>query len=287
MNRKSFILFILLFGLCSVCYGQVGKTTHTLDGSVAIGSDTTIAGKLIIGGGASAGAYALQVAGDSYFSKSTNGPISNVTLNTNAGNLVRAGMEFTTDGGTTYLYRTSNAYATAADQNDTVLADQGGGDIVIQSVTEVARFKNGGGMDLVGTIGIGGSVYASAWVGGAVNATIDSNGYLVRDPSDSKLKRNVVTVDKALAKVLKLRGVYFDWVEGSNMGDQRSLGLIAQEVEKVIPEAVSNGPDYKSVGYTNLTAVTIEAIKELNAKVEKQDAVIRALVKRLSALEKK
>jgi hypothetical protein len=80
--------------------------------------------------------------------------------------------------------------------------------------------------------------------------------------SDVRVKSNVHTIDNALDKVLKLRGTYFD-IHG-----YKSIGLIAQEIEQVLPEVVTDG-EYKTVSYGNIVAVLIEAIKELNIEIEK------------------
>jgi hypothetical protein len=94
--------------------------------------------------------------------------------------------------------------------------------------------------------------------------------------SDERLKNNIITIDNALDKVKKLRGVSFVWNNGKRK-DQKDIGVIAQEVEKVIPEIVyekelstfSHEKDiYKTVDYEKLTAVLIESVKELSAKVE-------------------
>ena len=79
--------------------------------------------------------------------------------------------------------------------------------------------------------------------------------------SDIRVKSNVHTVDNALSKVLAIRGTYFD-IQGT-----RSIGVIAQEIETVLPEVVTEG-DYKTVSYGNIVGLLIEAIKELNSEVE-------------------
>jgi hypothetical protein len=81
--------------------------------------------------------------------------------------------------------------------------------------------------------------------------------------SDRSLKTRISEIKDPLEKVLKLRGVEFTYKSHGG----RSIGLIAQEVEKVLPELVS-GDKLKSVAYQNLVAVLIEAIKELNTKVD-------------------
>lgn len=80
--------------------------------------------------------------------------------------------------------------------------------------------------------------------------------------SDERLKTNIKTIDDALNKVLALRGVYFD------KDNKKNIGVIAQEVEKIIPEVVSNTGEYKAVAYANIVGLLIESIKELTAKVE-------------------
>ena len=84
-----------------------------------------------------------------------------------------------------------------------------------------------------------------------------------------RLKSNIETIDNALDKVKTMRGVYFDKHDTEN---KRSVGVIAQEMQEIIPEAVvtDNTEDkYLSVAYGNLVGVLIEAVKELSDKVEK------------------
>ncbi|MCW5714468.1 MAG: tail fiber domain-containing protein [Bauldia sp.] len=80
--------------------------------------------------------------------------------------------------------------------------------------------------------------------------------------SDSRLKANVRTFAGGLDMVARLRGVSFDW----KATGAPSSGVIAQEVESVLPSAVATGPDgMKSVAYDELLAPLIEAVKELKA----------------------
>ena len=81
--------------------------------------------------------------------------------------------------------------------------------------------------------------------------------------SDINFKENVTTVDGALDKVSELRGVSFNWKESG----EPSYGVIAQELENVLPELV-HGDDPKRVNYNGIIGVLIEAIKELKAEVE-------------------
>jgi hypothetical protein len=81
--------------------------------------------------------------------------------------------------------------------------------------------------------------------------------------SDANLKENITTVDNALDITDQLRGVRFEWKKDH----KPSYGVIAQELEQILPELVSNG-DPKTVNYNGIIGVLIEAIKELRAEVE-------------------
>ena len=84
--------------------------------------------------------------------------------------------------------------------------------------------------------------------------------------SDVTLKENIETIPNALDKVLNLRGVGFNRVDKED--NPREIGVIAQEVEEIIPEVVhTNQEGIKSVAYGNLVGLLIESIKELKAEV--------------------
>ena len=100
---------------------------------------------------------------------------------------------------------------------------------------------------------------------------ITSSGTVTAN-SDAKLKKNVATVSNALDKVNLLRGVEFDYIAD----DKHSIGVIAQEVEAVLPDLVE-GDETKSVAYGNLTAVLIEAVKELTSQVNTLKAELNTL----------
>jgi hypothetical protein len=81
--------------------------------------------------------------------------------------------------------------------------------------------------------------------------------------SDLTVKENVRTIENALEIVSELRGVRFDWIENHSP----SLGVIAQEVEEVLPELISHST-HKTVNYNGIIGVLIEAIKELQAEIQ-------------------
>lgn len=103
-----------------------------------------------------------------------------------------------------------------------------------------------------------------------VGQTVDQYAVLLADSfncaSDMNLKKNVVPLDGALNKIDHIRGVYHDWIDEKN--DEHAIGVIAQEVQAVYPELVRHGADgYLSVNYPKLTAVLLQALKELKALV--------------------
>ena len=92
---------------------------------------------------------------------------------------------------------------------------------------------------------------------GAFTATGDITAF-----SDARLKDNVQTIDGALDKVAAMRGVTY------HKDGKQGTGVIAQEMQEVMPEVVMQNDEYLSVAYGNLVGVLIEAVKELKAEVE-------------------
>jgi hypothetical protein len=138
-----------------------------------------------------------------------------------------------------------------------------------------------GGVDTTGWSQVGGywPVYwdlsnNNATFGGAIWAAGNITAY-----SDAKLKENVETVTSALDKTLALRGVYYTLIRDETK--TRKLGVIAQEVQKVIPEVVMLHQDKEdkegtlSVDYGNITALLIQAIKEQQLQIEELKALIK------------
>jgi RNAse (barnase) inhibitor barstar len=85
--------------------------------------------------------------------------------------------------------------------------------------------------------------------------------------SDERLKENVETIEGALDKVSQMRGVTYNYKSELNDG-QRGTGVIAQEMQQVMPEVVEEG-EYLSVAYGNIVGVLIEAVKELKEELNK------------------
>lgn len=120
----------------------------------------------------------------------------------------------------------------------------------------------------------------SVWDLLQVNGNVYANGYFHN--SDERLKENIQT-SPGLDIVEKLRGVTFDWKKGGTP----SAGVIAQEVEKVMPSAVQTDTStgMKLVEYDQLIAPLIEATKELKATDDALDAQLKAQSSQIAALQ--
>ena len=124
--------------------------------------------------------------------------------------------------------------------------------------------------DVTGALGFtpankaGDSFTGSISVSGSITATGDITAY-----SDERLKMDVETITDALDRVRSLRGVTFTRRDTGSRG----IGLVAQELAAIVPEAVMAHDDgLLSVAYGNLVGVLIEAVKELADKVERLEA---------------
>ena len=102
----------------------------------------------------------------------------------------------------------------------------------------------------------------------ANNLNIMSDGTLTTSTSDISLKENIFQIPDALGSLVKLRGVYFSWKNDPT--GTRQMGMIAQEVEPLVPEIVFTNPvdGLKGINYSQATALLVEAIKEQQHQIE-------------------
>jgi len=119
------------------------------------------------------------------------------------------------------------------------------------------------------------------YVNGSAGGTTSWNS------SDARYKKNIKQLDGALARLLNMRGVTFEWINGdskekSGFDNRTHLGIIAQEVEREFPELIDykgQTDKFKHVEYNGFTAIFIEAIKE-------QQIIINDLKEELGKLKK-
>ena len=158
-----------------------------------------------------------------------------------------------------------------------------------QSASEIASALNGQNVYTTSNIGRDSNDYITwtnnsrmdVYVNGSNEFRFESDGDFHADgdviaqsttvSSDRRLKENIEVIPNALEKVQALNGVSFDWKKTG----EKSAGVIAQEVQGVLPEAVKEvtpvggGDSHLSVNYHALTSILIEAIKELQEEVNK------------------
>jgi len=159
-----------------------------------------------------------------------------------------------------------------------------GGNFKTNAATQDYYITMNGGIDNVGNdMWVQGNI--TPWVNGYYNLgqsnykwqnlhlSGTANAANFNTTSDATLKTNVETLSGSLDAVKSLRGVSFDWLE--NGGSE--IGVIAQEVEAVLPDVVStNDEGIKSVKYGNMVAVLIEAIKEQQLRIEALEAQLNS-----------
>jgi hypothetical protein len=138
-----------------------------------------------------------------------------------------------------------------------------------------------GGTGTTTSTGTGSNVLSAdpTFTGTANFATIVASGNVTAF-SDARIKTNIEVIPDALEKVCTLRGVTYDRTDTG----ERQTGLIAQEVQAILPEAVTALADENqtlTLAYGNMIGLMVEAIKELTAKVEKQDKIIHDLLQRI------
>ena len=119
-------------------------------------------------------------------------------------------------------------------------------------------YSTGVYMTMVGTVAASNPVYTDMYAAVLADA--------FKCTSDRTLKKNIVTLDGALDKLDDLKGIYHGWIQQEH--SKREVGVIAQDVQKVYPELVVKcGNGYLSVDYPKFTAVLLQSVKELKAKV--------------------
>jgi hypothetical protein len=180
--------------------------------------------------------------------------------------------------GQLHIGNSSGAWAVASLTGTTnqITVTNGSGSITLSTPQDIASSSN----VQFGSLGIG---TASSGTAGEIRATNQITSYY----SDERLKEDIVEIKDALEKVMALRGVTYkpnSIAESLGYKKQNEVGVIAQDVERVLPEAVKpapfdimlfentevsrSGENYKTVQYEKLVPLLIEAIKELNKEVQ-------------------
>jgi len=142
-------------------------------------------------------------------------------------------------------------------------------------------------------VGMGAEVYGPFSVTGITtlngDTDIDGNlkmlaGHTVELESDRRLKHDIKTLKNILYKLKKIRGVSYVW----NRNNEEDIGVIAQEIQSEFPELVRMGENgFLAVKYPQLTAVLIQAVKEMELNNKLKDKKIHTLGIKQSDLERR
>ncbi|MEX2590306.1 MAG: tail fiber domain-containing protein [Chitinophagales bacterium] len=185
-------------------------------------------------------------------------------------------VNFTSDVDNLYTLTSEYGYRTATLYTGNLPA--GGGDVRASASMESFNVSNDFRVAFNGNVSIGGAIDNNYKL--MVYGKLRTNG--INETSDARLKKNVKTLENALDKIMALRGVNYEWKKEEyperNLSDGIELGVIAQEVEKILPEVVDTDSEgYKSVQYSHLVPVLIEALKEQQALINEKDDRIKLL----------
>ena len=230
-----------------------------LDGSANI----TGVGNMVLSGtyfGDGSGLTGLNVSGNS-ISFGT----SNVAVRTNNGNVA------TTVAGTTVMTVSSGLVSITGDLTVSGNATLSGnilGDSISNGTTSVQIQTPSGNANITvgGTSNVAVFAPSGLYITGNISATGDVIAQNVNSLSDATLKANVTPIENADKVIDALNGVGYDWKDGSG----HAYGLIAQDVEKVVPEAVKTGEDgVKSINYQMLIPFLIETVKKQGEEIAK------------------
>merc|ERR1711991_708652 len=187
-----------------------------------------------------------------------------------------------------------------------ITADDTGDNDFINVVSEKLNVR--ADLRVTGGLTISGNVFIEDGGLTVENGITVTNNGITSTPgittSDVRLKTDIIPLPSPLSKVSKLRGVYFSWVQdepyGLKFDDRRHVGVLAQDVQEVLPETVDEiqGGKYLGVDYPALIPLLIEAIKELNTRtaamsefdklmhmVIKHEEMINLINKRIGLLE--
>ena len=178
---------------------------------------------------------------------------SDSTLTLRANNTSGARIELTNSNGITKFYSGGTAYAQL---------DGGGTDLELKSLVSNATFTlrgNDGGSEIdMLAFDVAG--------GGDARFRQDVIAYY---SSDKRLKDNIVRIENPLEKIDKIGGYTFDWNDKQETYTGKDVGVIAQEIQEVLPELVTERDNgYLAVKYEKIVPLLIESIKELKQEVD-------------------
>jgi hypothetical protein len=240
------------------------KLTGDITGNA--GTATKWQNKVVLNGADLDGATTPITIGVNTTSISSNGTYYPVFVSSNTGSNQQASTNanLSYNPNTGYLSATRFVGSGAGLTNIVTSAVNGTG-VTVSAATGAVTFSIGQAVATDSDVRFG-SIGVGTAAPGSNNVVVQGN---VTAYSDRRLKDNIQTITNALNKVTQVRGVTYTRTDIQDTLT-RHTGVIAQELESVLPEAVITGSDgIKSVAYGNVIGLLIESIKELDAKVNK------------------
>ena len=242
----------------------------TLDGSTAaqlyIGSNTTFSGTVTTGAGITLGGTITMASGAGQFIH--NNTASRDKLRVWNSSFYTIGMDNSMSFGGLNDYAMTFQFNEDADRGFVWLHQNH------SDAQGAMALTTGGKLTVADSIRVGygesdtttpGATYALD-VSGSIGATADVVAYV---SSDKRLKDNIKNIANPLEKLEKLNGVEFDWNDKQDLYKGHDIGVIAQEVEEVLPEIVETREDgHKAVKYDRMVALLIEAVKEQQQQID-------------------
>ena len=267
VNSSSNLLFLSPIADKDIIFNGVDSSTEI----TALTLDMSDAGKAIFGGGIDTGATSIQSGG--LIKIDVDSDADDLTGDSATGRLtIGAGEDLNLYHGGTNSYIVNDTGSLILDTADNITLDANGGNINLKdNGTEFGSLSNSSSdfviqsavqdKDIIFKGNDGGSTITALTLdmsaAGAATFNNDVTAF-----SDERLKTDIKTIDNALSKVCDMRGVYF------NRDGAAGTGVIAQEIQDILPEVVHDKQEYLSVAYGNMVGVLIEAIKELKKEVE-------------------
>ena len=247
-------------GATNIADGSVDNTEYQFINSLSSNAQTQITGRLQTAGGTMTGSVVFP---------DDSGPAPS-KIQMGAG----TDLKLYSDGTHGVISVLNGLYVRNNDGTENILYGVPDGSVQLYHNNIGRITTESGGCVITGALGIGTtSVGATA---GELRATNEITAYY---SSDERLKENISTIENALDKVNSIRGVEFDWKadhiksrggEDGYFVRKHDVGIVAQEVEKVLPEVVAKREDGTlGVKYEKLIGLLVQAINELSAKVKK------------------
>ena len=230
--------------------------------SVTVGGDIDVTGDVDVSGnlnftGITTFAGIITATGGATVDNIQLGITANNEIDTTTGNLI-----LDSAGGTVEVTDNLTVSGVVNIDDTTQSTSTSTGSLIVDGGVGIAQNLNvGGNPTVTGTTDLNGDTD----IDGDLCVTGDITAFCT---SDQRLKDNVTPIDDPLAKVLSISGNTYDWNEKSGK-EGHDVGVIAQEVLEVLPEAVrtrDNG--YLAVDYQKIVPLLVEAVKELSAKVK-------------------